>query len=262
MGSRASIIADGHRLETAWFGPGPGARAIVLLHEGLGCVSMWREWPDALVRATGMPVFAYSRAGYGGSDPVALPRPLDYMQHEGRVVLPQVLAQVGITEAVLVGHSDGGSIALVFAGQGDPRARGLVALAPHVVCEDLSVRSIALARDAYRNGDLRERLRRHHGDNVDGAFWGWNGAWLDPGFRAWTIEPYLPGVTCPLALVQGEDDEYGTLAQLDRIEAGVPGPCTRHVLEACGHAPHRDRPEATTAVVRAMVGQCFPAGCP
>lgn len=252
------IGVDGVRLEAQWIGSATAGPTLVLLHEGLGCIRMWRDWPEALVRATGLRVLAYSRAGYGGSDPIVRPRPLDYMEREGEHVLPAVLDATGIGDAILVGHSDGASIALCHAGTAAARGRvrGLVALAPHVFCEDCSVAAIEHARDAWLNGDLRERLAKHHGANVEHAFWGWNDAWLDPAFRAWNIERYLPAIEIPVALVQGERDQYGTLRQLDAIAAGVHGPVTRTVLADCGHSPHRDRPEATTAAVVALVRAC------
>jgi len=254
VGKLQFLHADGARLEAEWHGPPPEtAPTLVFLHEGLGCVAMWREFPAALAEATGLGALVVSRLGYGGSDPVSLPRPLSYMQHEGREVLPQVLDAAGVREAILVGHSDGGSIALVHAGtpRAHPRVLGLMLEAPHVFCEDLSVASIAEAREAYEHGDLRERLRKYHGDNVDCAFWGWNRAWLDPGFRAWNIEEYLPNIGVPVLVVQGEDDRYGTLAQVEAIERRCRSPVSRAILPKCGHSPHRDKPAETLAV---MVG--------
>jgi pimeloyl-ACP methyl ester carboxylesterase len=162
-----------------------------------------------------------------------------------------------VREAVLVGHSDGASIALIHAGSGSPRVRGLALLAPHVFVEDVTVRSIEEAAGSYRSGDLRRALERHHGANVDVAFWGWNRAWLDPGFRSWSIEELLPGVRVPVLLVQGRDDEYGTLRQLDAIEAGCAGPVRRLVLADCGHAPHRDEPKLTLAATTRFVEEVF-----
>ena len=249
-----TINAGGVRLECRWWGePGRTAPTLVLLHEGLGCVAMWRDFPALLHRRTGLPVFVYSRAGYGQSDPATLPRGIDYMHVEGREVLGAVLDAAGIEDAVLVGHSDGASIAIVHAGEhaggSAPRVRALVLLAPHVFCEDVSVESIRAAGDAYRGGGLRERLARHHGAQVDAAFFGWHDAWLRPEFRRWSIEAFLSGITAPVLLIQGDRDAYGTAAQLDAIERGVAGPVTRTWLEGCGHAPHRERPgEALDAI--------------
>ncbi len=186
---------------------------------------------------------------------MTLPRPLSYMQDEALSSLPEVLDVASVRRCVLVGHSDGGSIALVFAGSGLPQAArvaGLVLEAPHVFVEDVSIRGIAAAREAFARGDLRGRLARHHAD-VDGAFRGWNDAWLDPAFRAWNVEDYLPRVRVPSLVVQGEDDEYGTLAQVDAIERGSGGAVRRLVLPRCGHAPHRDRPDDVEAAVVAFV---------
>jgi pimeloyl-ACP methyl ester carboxylesterase len=249
------LQAGGLRLESEWHGPGPeAAPTLVFLHEGLGSVSMWRDFPARLAQATGLGALVYSRAGYGRSDPVPLPRPLRFMDDEALTFLPDVLDAASVRDAILVGHSDGGSIALLHAGSGrGDRVRGLVLEAPHVFCEELSVRSIAAAAKRYREGDLRRALERHHGANVDVAFWGWNRAWLDPRFRDWNIEASLSGVRVPVLLIQGEDDEYGTLRQLDAIEKGCRGPVERLVLEQCGHSPHRDQPERTLEAMATFV---------
>jgi pimeloyl-ACP methyl ester carboxylesterase len=252
------LTAGGRRLEYAWHGPPPeAAPTLVFLHEGLGSVSTWRDFPARLAQATGCGALVYSRAGYGGSDPVPLPRPLRFMHDEARV-LPAVMDAASVREAVLVGHSDGASIALVHAGSApSARVRGLALQAPHVFCEDVTVRSIQEAARSYREGDLRKALGRHHGANVDVAFWGWNRAWLDPGFRAWNLEEFLPGIRVPVLLLQGEQDEYGTLRQLDAIEAGCAGPVRRLVLPNCGHAPHREQPELTLAAMAAFVREAL-----
>jgi pimeloyl-ACP methyl ester carboxylesterase len=248
------LRVDGVELEAAWHGP-RSATVVVLLHEGLGSVGQWRDWPLRLVAATGLGVFAYSRAGYGGSDPVDLPRPLDYMEIEARG-LPAVLDAAGIARALVVGHSDGASIAIAAAGgAGGDRIAGLALLAPHVFVEDSGLAAIAAARDAYRDGDLRSRLARHHGSNVDVAFRGWNDAWLDPGFRSFNLERYLGAITAPTVVIQGDADPYGTLAQVDAVERGVSGPVSRLILAGCGHAPHRDQPGPTTAAVAALARQ-------
>jgi pimeloyl-ACP methyl ester carboxylesterase len=169
------------------------------------------------------------------------------MHEEGFTGLPEVLDAAGVRTAWLVGHSDGGSIALLHAStpRALPRVRGLLLEAPHVFCEEVTVRAIAQARLEYLNGDLRARLARYHGPNVECAFWGWNRAWLDPGFRAWNIEDCLPSVTVPVLVIQGTDDPYGTLLQVDAIERGCSGGVRRCVFDRCGHSPHRDRPGET-----------------
>ncbi|MFV1987071.1 MAG: alpha/beta fold hydrolase [Gemmatimonadota bacterium] len=236
------LTADGQRLEYRWFG-GRSPSAIVVLHEGLGCISTWKKFPDRLAAAVGRPVFAYSRSGYGGSDPVELPRPATYMHHEGEVVLPQVLDAAGIEEAVLVGHSDGGSIAIVRTGLGDPRVRRLVLIAAHVFNEPLSRETIEEVGRRFRETDLRERLERHHGDNVECAFWGWHDVWRSDEFQRWNLEEFLPSITVPTLVVQGADDNFGTLAQVDVIVAGVSGPVQRVMIPECGHSPHKDQPD-------------------
>lgn len=249
MNRRFSIQADGKSLDAQWLGRGPDeAPTLVLLHEGLGCIAMWKDFPQALAAATGCGVLVYSRAGYGHSDPVELPRPLTYMHHEARVVLPQVLDAAGIRQAVLVGHSDGGSIALIYAGAvEDTRVKALVLMAPHVFNEVVCVASIEQAKHAYEYDKLRAGLARYHGDNVDVAFWGWNKAWLDPGFLDWNLEAFLPGIQVPTLLIQGKQDQYGTAAQIEAIEQQVAGPVDTVWPDPCGHAAHRDQPQAVIA---------------
>ncbi len=249
------LLAGGHRLEIAWHTPGASdAPTLVFLHEGLGCVAAWREFPASVSEATGLRSFVYSRLGYGGSDAVPLPRPLDYMEREA-ALLPEILHVAGIREAILVGHSDGGSIALLYGAMEDARVhlRGLVLESPHVFVEDASVAAITKARDEYDRSDLKERLSKYHGANVDGAFKGWNRAWLDPAFRTWNIEATLPRQREPMLVIQGADDPYGTLAQVDAIERGSTAPVRRFILPACGHSPHRDKPVETIAAIREFV---------
>ncbi len=248
------MIVAGVRLETARYGePAAGRPTLVFLHEGLGSVSLWRDFPRRVAAATGCPALAYSRRGYGRSDPVALPRPLSFMHDEARVVLPALLAAAGIEDAILIGHSDGASIAIIYAGENGAKLRGLVLEAPHVFVEQVCVDSIAKVRASYRTSGLRERLARHHGANVDCAFYGWADSWLDPAFRGWNLEEFLSGIRVPTLAIQGEDDEYGTLAQLERVCAQVAGPAERLVLQKCGHAPHRDQREATLAAIAGFV---------
>jgi pimeloyl-ACP methyl ester carboxylesterase len=251
-GVRGDIVADGKRLEAIAYGPPPRqAPTIVMLHEGLGCVALWRDFPAKLAAATGWGVIAYSRAGYGGSERIDLPRPLDYMSREARFSLPAVLEAVGFEHGILLGHSDGASIVAIYAGEhSDDRVNGLILMAPHLFTEEPGLASIAEARRAYETGDLRTRLAKYHA-HVDNAFWGWNGAWLDPGFRTWNIEDAVGGWRVPALVIQGADDQYGTLAQVRAIEARSPNPVTSLILEACRHSPQIDQPQATLdAIVR------------
>jgi pimeloyl-ACP methyl ester carboxylesterase len=249
-----AVFADGKRLEAVAYGPPPDqAPTIVLLHEGLGCLALWRDFPQALAAATGWGVFAYSRAGYGLSDPVDLPRPLDYMSREARFSLPAVLDAVGLKRGVLLGHSDGASIAAIAAGEhSDERIKGLILMAPHLFTEEMGLASIAAARGAYETGDLRAKLAKYHA-HVDVAFRGWNDAWLDPGFKAWNIEDAVSRWRAPALLIQGADDQYGTLRQIRAIEARSPAPVTSLILEACRHAPQIDQPEATIEAIARFV---------
>ena len=231
--------------------PGPaGLAPLVLLHEGLGSVRLWKDFPARLARATGRRVVSYSRYGYGASPPVTLPRPVRYMHDEADRVLPAVLDHMGIEAPVLIGHSDGASIALLYAGAGHP-VSGIVAMAPHAFVEDCTIEGALTARAAYRDGQLRDRRARYH-DDVDNAFYGLNDVWLDPAFRDWSIEDRLPKVEAPLLLLQCRDDPYGTLDQLDRIEAGVSGPVERLVMDGGGHDPHTAAPDAVTAAIAAF----------
>lgn len=228
----------------------PDLPTLVLLHEGLGCIAMWRDFPERLAQMTGNPVFAYSRLGYGRSQPCEVPRPLSYMHREGRDVLPEVLRVAGIDNHVLVGHSDGGSIALIHAGGNvDAGLRAVITMAAHVFCEEITVASIAEAKLAYENGRLREGLKKYHGDNTECAFWGWNKAWLDPDFMQWNIEEYLPHITVPTLVIQGLDDQYGTLAQVESIAGSVAGAVETCLLEDCAHSPFKEQQSQTLAAI-------------
>ncbi|GAB6906582.1 putative Predicted hydrolase or acyltransferase alpha/beta hydrolase fold protein [Desulfosarcina cetonica] len=249
------LTDGGGRLEAAWVGPPPEeSPTLVLLHEGLGCVDLWRDVPQRMAAATGYGVLVYSRLGYGRSDPCALPRPIRFMHDEGLIVLPLVLRAAGIREHILVGHSDGGSIALIHAGRvPGPGLKGVVTLAAHVFCEDLTCRSIEDARQRYLEGDLKSRLAVYHGDNTDCAFWGWNDVWLHPEFKRWNIEEFLPTITVPVLAIQGEADPYGTTAQVDAIRRQTGGPVTVAMVPDCGHAPHLEKKALVTAAVADFV---------
>jgi pimeloyl-ACP methyl ester carboxylesterase len=240
------VTVDGVRLEVAWYGTDDDRAPIVLLHEGLGCVGLWKDFPARLAEATGRRVLAYSRRGYGRSDTIAAPREPDFMHREALDVLPPLLAALGVSRPVLVGHSDGGSIALIHAGAGYPLS-GVAVMAPHVFVEPFSLAEIRKARTAWATTDLRARLARWH-DDPDAAFRGWNDIWLDPRFEAWNIEDCLPGITGPLLALQGRDDEYGTLEQIHRIARTCPQ--TRLVeVDDCRHSPHRDQPGVVLAAL-------------
>jgi len=251
-----SITLDGQRLETAWWGPGPAeAPTLVLLHEGLGCVALWRDVPALLARATGCGVFAYSRFGYGQSDPKPLPWKLTYMQDEARDVLPRVLDAAGIREAILVGHSDGGSIAAVYAGEAcDQRLRGLVLIAAHFFVEALNIASIRQIRAEYEQSDLRGRLGRYHRD-PDVAFRGWNDSWLHPEFRSFDITPSLPCIGVPILALQGTEDPYGTAAQLDVLQRHARAPLQTVLIPGARHAPHLEAKPATLDAIARFVNE-------
>ena len=254
-------LADSGRLDLGdsqleyrlWRQGADAAPSLVLLHEGLGCVGLWGDFPARLAATTGRTVFAYSRAGYGGSSPVALPRPLDYMQREARDSLPRVLDAIGFQRGALVGHSDGASIAAVHAGAlRDPRVRAVSLIAPHFFVEEMTVAAIERAREAYEGGDLRRKLMRWHSD-VDVAFRGWNDAWLDPEFRVWDISSYLPAIVAPVQIIQGEDDPYGSGWQIDVARRELPTPPEVVMLPGVGHAPHREAAETTIEHIRRFV---------
>jgi pimeloyl-ACP methyl ester carboxylesterase len=244
------LTIDGKKLEAAWHGPPPDrAPTLVLLHEGLGCVGMWKDFPQKLSERTGYGVFAYSRFGYGASDGKPLPWPVTYM-HDEAALLGKILDAARIEKCVLVGHSDGASIATIYAGSNqDFRVRGLALMAPHFFIEDISLKSIEAARVAYESGDLRARLARYHGDNVDNAFRGWNGGWLTPEFSAWRIDDAIAHIRVPMLIVQGRDDAYGTLAQVELAQADTYCPCDTLILDECGHAPWAEQPAATLEAI-------------
>lgn len=258
-----TIHLPGGALETAWWGPPPTeAPTLVLLHEGLGSIALWRDVPERLAASTGWGVFAYSRFGYGNSDPTALPRPMTYMHHEAQVVLPEVLRAAGIRRAALVGHSDGGSIAAIYAGSRCPEGRvtpgsnvsllGLVTIAAHFIVEELNLASIRQIKTEYDSGTLRRRLARHH-RNVDIAFRGWNDAWLDPRFRDFDITGLLRNIEVPVLALQGEVDPYGTAEQLHIFEANVHSPITTALIAGAQHAPHLEAKDATLAAITRFI---------
>ena len=248
-----TIVAAGRQIEARYI-PGRTDRPVlVFLHEGLGSVELWKQFPDELAQGTGCAALIYSRYGNGFSEVLHEARPVSYMHDEARSALPDVLDAFDVHDAVLVGHSDGASIALIYAGESGERVRAVVAEAPHVFVEDISISSIARAKFAYESSDLRERMERYH-QNVDRTFYGWNDVWLDPEFRAWNIRDAVRRISIPMLLIQGAQDEYGTSAQLDVIQADVQSARVDSLyLADCRHAPHRDRPDVTLSAVRTFV---------
>jgi pimeloyl-ACP methyl ester carboxylesterase len=249
------------RIEYHWVNQtAVNAPIVVFLHEGLGSVAMWRDWPQSLCERLGMRGLVYSRPGYGHSTPrePAIKWPVDFMTAQAREILPALLdaLNIGMQERRrmwLVGHSDGGSIALLYAALHPGELAGAIAIAPHVFVEDISVASIAQTRQRYETTDLRSTLSRYHAD-VDSAFYGWNDIWLNPAFRTWRIVDELNAITQPLLAVQGHDDNYGTMAQIDTIGERVPH-AQRVKLHACGHSPHRDAPAALNDAIAAFVAR-------
>ena len=236
------------RHEIAWVGlPGSRHPTVVFLHEGLGSVALWKDFPERFCRAHGLRGLVYSRYGYGRSTPRALdqPLPFDFMHQQAWEVLPALLAQLGIERPWLFGHSDGASIALLHGARHGDALSGIVVMAPHIMVEDIGLAAIRQARAAFLEGDLRERLARHHQD-VDSAFWGWNDAWLDPAFGAWDIREEVARICVPLLAIQGEDDEYGTLEQVRGIARLAPQ-TQLLVLPGCGHSPYREAAERVIA---------------
>jgi pimeloyl-ACP methyl ester carboxylesterase len=237
-------LVDGRTLEAARIeARQPSLPAIVMLHEGLGSVAHWKDFPMQLAEQTGAGIFAYSRYGHGGSDALEESRSVCYMHHEAQVVLPEILRKASIERPLLLGHSDGASIAILYAGMFPDSVAGLILEAPHVFVEEIAVSSITQARALYNETDLPLRLGRYH-KNVDSLFWGWNNIWLHPSFRTWNIESFLDLIRCPVLVLQGAQDEYGTSEQVDAIQRRIPS-ASAIILDNCKHAPHRDRCEAT-----------------
>ncbi|HLU19666.1 MAG TPA: alpha/beta hydrolase [Pusillimonas sp.] len=221
------------------------ADLIVFLHEGLGSASMWKDWPAQLCEAAGCRGLVFSRYGYGSSTPRPHDEkwPIDYMQDQAREALPALFEALGMQDEkpILLGHSDGGSIALLYAAMYPDAVRAIIVAAPHIFVEDISVENIERAREAYLNTDLPQRLARYH-DDPDSAFWGWNDVWLNPEFRHWNIESYLNKIKCPILAIQGVDDEYGTLEQIQGIKR-IATHAKLCIIERCRHSPHKDQPE-------------------
>jgi pimeloyl-ACP methyl ester carboxylesterase len=241
------LVADGHQLRAECVEPEKNLSktrpTLVFLHEGLGCIAMWRDYPATLCAAVGCPGLIYERWGYGESDPLTGPRTPKYLHDEALKSLPEVLEQCNITDAILIGHSDGGSIALMFAAEHPDKVRGIITEAAHVFVEDVTLRGIREAVEIYETTDLREKLSKYHFDNTEKMFHGWADTWLSRKFRDWNIEEYLPRIHSPLLIMQGEDDEYGTPAQVESIARHVAAPARSLLVPDCGHIPHHQSPE-------------------
>jgi len=260
---RLSIDIFDALLEYAWIGTDhPQDATIVFLHEGLGSLDQWHDFPEALCTRIGCRGVVYSRKGHGKSSPLSAPLTTRFMHDEALVILPRLLDKLAITKPILFGHSDGGSIALIYAGAQHANVAGLILEAPHLFVEDLTIKGIRSVRERYDSSDLKIRLARHH-DAAETLFTAWTDIWLSPTFRGWNIEHYAETVEAPVLLLQGCEDEYGTKAQLDTIKAKVRGQCRSILLPQCGHFPHRDQPGAVTRVatefIKSMPGTHKPA---
>lgn len=252
------LIIDGLRLEYRDLPATVAARPnLLLLHEGLGCVAMWRDFPAKLAAATGCRVIVWSRAGYGGSQPYAELRMPSYMHREGEEALPALVKALNVENPVLIGHSDGGSIALIFAGAFADVPLGIAVMAPHEFVEEVTLAGIRVARAAWETTDLPKKMARYHHDQTPRVFSDWNDTWLSPDFRDWNIEDYLPKIRCPVLAIQGEDDEYATMRQIDVIAERVPG--TKLLkLRDCGHSPQRDQESAVLAALAEFIETLAP----
>lgn len=253
------ISVHGRRLAVQAVGTGGASRersapSILFLHEGLGSIGQWRDFPEALCTRTGAAGFVYDRLGYGGSDPLPGPRTVRYLHDEALDVLPAVLDALALDRPVLVGHSDGGTIALLFAAEYPDRVRGVITEAAHVFVEEETLRGIREAVELYRTTDLRERMARYHGDKVDAVFSGWADTWLSAEFRDWNVESFLPRITCPLLVIQGADDRYGTPVQVEAIVRQAAGPAEALLLPGCGHIPHQQARDRVLASMVRFIG--------
>jgi pimeloyl-ACP methyl ester carboxylesterase len=251
----AFVNVRGRSLEYRRIAAAVDSPTLVFLHEGLGSINQWRDFPARIVAGTGLSAIVYARYGHGQSDVLQQPHGVDFMHRDALESLPEFLRQLGIERPILIGHSDGASIALIYAGAGHP-LQGLVAMAPHVFVEDISIQGIVAAKRAFETTDLPQKLARHHRDPVK-TFYGWNDVWLAPEFRSWNIEGFLPAIKCPLLVIQGYGDEYGSMAQVDAIARQVSGPVEMLKLEHCGHSPQQDQPEIVARAIVEFVKRCI-----
>jgi pimeloyl-ACP methyl ester carboxylesterase len=246
----------GRRIEYEVFGPSAMPPRVALLHEGLGSIALWRQFPQQLAQSLGEPVLAYSRYGYGQSDVLAEPRTARFMHDEADGALAELLDEFAIASPILVGHSDGASIALIYAGHHPERPRAVVAISPHLFVEPISIESITLARQQFARSDLAERMTKYHRD-AHRTFRGWNDIWLDPSFADWNIEAEVAEIRCPILAIQGEDDQYGTARQIGRI-AELTAATRLLLLPGCGHSPHLDRPDEVVGAITRFIGEFAP----
>jgi pimeloyl-ACP methyl ester carboxylesterase len=241
-------------IEILWHKKGhKGLPTLVFLHEGLGCVDMWKDFPLKLSQKTGCPALVFSRFGYGRSDSAPLPWKLNFMHQNALTILPELLNQAKIKNYILIGHSDGGSIGIIFAGS--PYAnglKGLITMAAHVFCEQISVDCIKEAKINFEQTGLRQSLEKYHGGNTENAFWGWNDVWLHPNFMHWNIEKYLGRIKVPVLAIQGKEDQYGTLKQLDSIKKGVEN-IEACLVDECRHSAHLEQPEKTIELMTQFI---------
>jgi len=252
--SSAFLSVRGRSLEYRRIAAAADGPTLVFLHEGLGSISQWRDFPERIVEETGLPAMVYARYGHGQSEVLQQSHGVDFMHCEALESLPELLRVLGIERPILIGHSDGASIALIYAGSAYP-VRALVAMAPHVFVEDISIEGIVAAKQAFETTDLPQKLARHHRD-VRKTFYGWNDVWLAPAFRSWNIEAFLPAIHCPLLAIQGYGDEYGTMAQVDAIARQAGGRVEVLKLEHCGHSPQKDQPEIVAKAIVEFVRRC------
>ena len=246
------LEAAGHRLAARWLRPETSSadgRTLVFLHEGLGSIAQWKGFPAALAAASGLPALVYERWGFGHSEPLVLPRPADYLEREAEQALPEVLAACGIGRPVLIGHSDGGSIALLFAAAFPERPAACITEAAHVFVEEITLAGIRAADALWHSSNLKERLARYHGGQTETVWRGWTETWLRDDFRHWDMTARLPAITCPLLVVQGEDDQYGSPAQVETIVAGSSGPAEPLMVPDCGHSPHDEQGDRVLAAM-------------
>lgn len=255
-GNSGMIQANGKSLEYKCYGPDPdSAPTIVMLHEGLGSMELWRDFPEDVAKTTGCGVFVYSRAGYGHSDLAELPRPLDYMTREAKDVLPRILDSIGIQHAILLGHSDGATIAAIYAGSiEDHRVRALILMAPHFFTEPEGLAEIAKAKQAYDEGELKQRMAKYHND-PDHTFRGWSDAWLHPDFKEWNVAEVIDYLRIPVLAIQGIEDQYGSYAQIKEIDERIYSPVDIVMLKDCQHSPHIDQPEITLTAIAEFIAR-------